>query len=324
MVDKGSDPGRLPASPWPVLKSYDQQHLLRIAMPLGGIGTGTVSLGGRGNLQDWEVVNRPAKGFTPKNTFFALFAQEEGNPAVTRALEGPLDPSQYEGAQGCSVPNHNLPRFRSCQFEAAYPLAQVTLSDPDVPVSVRLEAFNPLVPTNADDSGIPIAVLRFLVANRTQKVVKASICASLQNFIGADGSDPKVDWAGRATFDHKFHQNRNEYKENHQLHGIYMTSKGLDHCAETWGSLALVLAGKHHEGISYRTLWPDLSWGDSLLDFWDDFSLDGQLDQRESGLPNSRRPVRLGRLKYGLAVCQFRPRAWCISHLNLLVGLALP
>lgn len=33
---------------WPVLKHYDQNHLARIAMPLGGIGTGTISLGGRG------------------------------------------------------------------------------------------------------------------------------------------------------------------------------------------------------------------------------------------------------------------------------------
>ena len=35
-------------SPWPVLKHYDQDHLLQVALPLGGIGTGTVSLGGRG------------------------------------------------------------------------------------------------------------------------------------------------------------------------------------------------------------------------------------------------------------------------------------
>ncbi|MEO2143872.1 MAG: hypothetical protein ABGW83_07145, partial [Flavobacteriaceae bacterium] len=31
-----------------VLKSYDKDHLHRIALPLGGIGTGTVSLGGSG------------------------------------------------------------------------------------------------------------------------------------------------------------------------------------------------------------------------------------------------------------------------------------
>ncbi|SVD42236.1 uncharacterized protein METZ01_LOCUS395090, partial [marine metagenome] len=45
---------------WPVLKTYDRDHLARIALPLGGIGTGTVSLGGRGDLRDWEIVNRPA------------------------------------------------------------------------------------------------------------------------------------------------------------------------------------------------------------------------------------------------------------------------
>ena len=42
---------------WPVLKNYDQEHLYQIALPLGGIGTGTVSLGGRGELRDWEIMN---------------------------------------------------------------------------------------------------------------------------------------------------------------------------------------------------------------------------------------------------------------------------
>jgi hypothetical protein len=37
------------------LKHYDKNHLLRIALPLGGIGTGTVSLGGRGELEIWKV-----------------------------------------------------------------------------------------------------------------------------------------------------------------------------------------------------------------------------------------------------------------------------
>lgn len=30
---------------WPVIKHYDQDHLVNVALPLGGIGTGTVSLG---------------------------------------------------------------------------------------------------------------------------------------------------------------------------------------------------------------------------------------------------------------------------------------
>jgi non-lysosomal glucosylceramidase len=57
-----------PSSTWPILTRYDQDHLARIALPLGGIGSGTVALGGRGDLRDWEIVNRPAKGFTPPST----------------------------------------------------------------------------------------------------------------------------------------------------------------------------------------------------------------------------------------------------------------
>lgn len=43
-------------STWPRLKIYDGDHLRRVALPLGGIGTGTVSLGGNGTLRNWEVM----------------------------------------------------------------------------------------------------------------------------------------------------------------------------------------------------------------------------------------------------------------------------
>ena len=85
---------------WPVLTKYDQDHLRQIGLPLGGIGTGTVSLGGRGNLHDWEVVNRPAKGFDLEQTFFCLYARTKDGRSSTRALEGIIPPEDYEGARG--------------------------------------------------------------------------------------------------------------------------------------------------------------------------------------------------------------------------------
>ena len=42
-----------------------QAHLQKIAMPVGGFGTGTVSLKRNGAIQDWEIINGPAKGFDP-------------------------------------------------------------------------------------------------------------------------------------------------------------------------------------------------------------------------------------------------------------------
>ncbi|MHC4787723.1 MAG: GH116 family glycosyl-hydrolase [Planctomycetota bacterium] len=94
---------------WPVLATYEGAHLAQVALPIGGIGTGTVSLGGRGELRDWELVNRPAKGFAPAHSFFALYAKPAGRPPVTRLLEGLLPPP-YEGDWGCTVPNHGRPR----------------------------------------------------------------------------------------------------------------------------------------------------------------------------------------------------------------------
>ncbi|MEI6431817.1 MAG: GH116 family glycosyl-hydrolase, partial [bacterium] len=88
-------------SAWPILTRYEEDHLARIALPLGGIGTGTVSLGGRGDLRDFEIVNRPAKTFTPDQTFFALrVGDATGEHLITRCLEGPLDRMLYEGASG--------------------------------------------------------------------------------------------------------------------------------------------------------------------------------------------------------------------------------
>ena len=35
----------------------------------------------------------------------------------------------------------------------------MNLSDAELPVTVKIKGFNPLLPGNADDSGLPVAVL---------------------------------------------------------------------------------------------------------------------------------------------------------------------
>ena len=55
-------PPNAPAKGWPVVRHFDKDHLYRVALPMGGIGTGSVSLSGRGELCDWEIMNVPNKG----------------------------------------------------------------------------------------------------------------------------------------------------------------------------------------------------------------------------------------------------------------------
>lgn len=255
---------------WPVLKSYDKEHLSRIAMPIGGIGTGTVSLGGRGDLRSWEVVNRPSKNFTPPLSFFAVYAKSAGGSSA-RLLEGPIDNERIEGGFGSPAANHGFPRFRNCSFKAAYPLGQVCLDDPEFPLEARIEAFNPFVPCDADRSGMPVAVFRFVLTNKSSKRVEASVCGSMNNFIGKDGvnGEPK--------------KNVNKFRKGRGISGIYMVSEGVDPEAEQYGTMALATTAR--TGLSYRTSWKtETRWGADKLDFWDDFSSDGKLENHPGGV----------------------------------------
>ena len=69
-------------------------------------------------------------------------------------------------------------------------------ADPDMLVDVRVKAFNPFIPANPDDSGIPIFILRYEVTNKTDKPMEFSISGSMENFIGTDGSEWRLDWKG--------------------------------------------------------------------------------------------------------------------------------
>ena len=255
---------------WPVLTEYDQDHLTRIALPLGGIGTGTVSLGGRGDLRDWEIVNRPAKGYVPKETFFAIYVEGGGDSPVVRALESVIEAHEFEGFGGCQTSNHHYPRFRAASFQAAYPLGRVQLSDPDVPVDVAIEGFNPLVGADDEVSGIPTAILRFVISNKTSSPLKVSACGNINNFIGRDGGEGTPS------------KNLNEFRKSEEVQGLTMSSKGVNESAEGFGTMALTTTAT--SGVSYRTNRGDRPKGqDSRLGFWDDFSADGTLAEQTGG-----------------------------------------
>ena len=144
------------------------------AFPLGGIGTGNVSLGARGELRDWELFNRPNKGGQMPNTFFAIRVQTggAGNPrAITRVLEARRSPPHDLSHGYHPVSGAGLPRLAASRLRGEYPFVTVEFEDPNLPVQVALEAFTPLVPLDPDDSGLPCAVLTYTVTNTTSETV---------------------------------------------------------------------------------------------------------------------------------------------------------
>ncbi|WP_405563462.1 GH116 family glycosyl-hydrolase [Polaribacter sp. Asnod6-C07] len=270
---------------WPVLKTYDQEHIQKIKMPVGGLGTGTISLTGRGSLEDWEIMNRPAKGFNPtlenwgpvkkKGPFFAIYIEDGNGNKQTRLLEGMQTETSYEGALGAVSNNHGLPRFSNASFKTAYPFGQVFLSDDALPVDVVVGAYNSLVPGNIDDSSIPMAVLNYKVKNTSNKDITVSLSGTIQNFIGFDGN------RGKAI------KNLNTIREEDGVKGIHYTSNGVDPKSEQWGTMSFVSLNKGQ--TTYRTAWQKKTsrWDKKRLDFWDDFSEDGVLEKRVNDQANA-------------------------------------
>lgn len=245
-----------------MLTRYSGADRQRIRLALGGLGTGCISIDGRGRLVDVEVANNPAKGLTPRRMFFTLRCAGTDGHVDTRVLEGDLFDHEYEGAEGSTSPQHGFPRFRDCEFGAAYPFATVELADPAVPLEVRLEAVNPLVPEDLEASGHPALLYRVRVRNTSAVGQQVSIAASLPSVIGATASEPA--WRG-ARF------TAVQGSDGTVITGRHSNRDG----SPADGTIALHSPGRIAD--SSRTSWIDRPWGDALSEFWADFAGDGQL-----------------------------------------------
>ena len=278
---------------WPVLTHYEGEYLREIAFPLGGIGTGTVCLGGRAELRDFELTNRYAKGMNPPYCFFALRAQAEGRPAVTRVLEGVLQPP-YGGAFGVASPLAGLPRMREVALDACYPFARYTLADAALPLSVRLEAFNPLIPQDAERSGLPVAVLRYVLVNQSDCPVRAAMAGSLYNFIGAEaGRGEHAATVAPGSLGRLLGGNINEVRRGEGLVGLLMRSTKVPAHTPEDGTLALTVLA---DEATCRRTWGATHWNRHILTFWDDFSDDGRLDDPAVVEPSPEGQGQIGSL----------------------------
>lgn len=261
------------------MRTFHASHAA-VAFPLGGIGTGNVSLGARGDLRDWEIFNAPAKGNLLPNTFFAIRTHTEGQAPITRVLEGPVQPPHLLSHGYFPTRSLGLPRLRDTTFRGEYPFATIEFSDPSLPVHVELEAYTPLVPLNPEDSGIPCAIFTFSVTNTSDQPVALTLAASLTNPVGGICTD-KYGNIQNLTLG----QNINDLRDEGDFRGLFMHSVGIEGDALEYGDLSLVT---DHPRITSKRAWLRGKWFDFLREFWDDFEQDGLLTDLGYDEPNSK------------------------------------
>jgi non-lysosomal glucosylceramidase len=241
-------------SSWPVVRSYRGRDREQISLPLGGIGTGTVGFGGRGQLRDWELENHPAKGMISPRTFLSCRIAGAGREPQARILEGALFEREVEGWEGSPAPLAGIPRYAECEFQAAYPFGRVLLADPHVPLHVAVEAFNPLVPADEELSGLPLVFFRVVLTSLAEDHLDVAVLLSLEDLVG-----------------HSLREQRLESRPSISpragggLTGVLLGDEAMDPTAEEWGTMAAAVLG---ERSWVGESWARGKWNQGLLEMW--------------------------------------------------------
>ncbi|WP_105614767.1 GH116 family glycosyl-hydrolase [Vallitalea okinawensis] len=250
-------------------KKYTEKHT-QAAFLLGGIGTGNISVGARGEFRDWEIYNSPGKGNTSNYTFFSIWTKEEGKEKKAKVLESKLQPPYLNMSIGYSAEKcAGLPRFESSKMSSEYPFVTVELEDDSMPVEVTMEAFTPFIPLNADDSGIPGTVIRYKVKNTSDQPQEVAIAGSLTNSVGFVRNSI---WG----FTDVVGETYNEKRDNDGIKGIFMGCNKLKESSVKYGNLSLMT---NEENVSMKPNWYNGAWWDGIHEYWDDFSEDGELNE---------------------------------------------
>jgi uncharacterized protein (DUF608 family) len=181
-------------------RSYSGEYATQVAMPIGGLGAGSVCLNGYGGLQDFSIRTRPETTALPSgfsaNSFEAAFSvlhiKEAGG--VTKLIEGPFPPFKIfdQGLQGQGLRRggfEGFPRFAKCVFKGEYPFGEARFTDAAIPLEVTLSGWNPFIPLDDKNSGIPCVILDYTLHNASSRAVEYEFSYHLSHL--APGCKPE-------------------------------------------------------------------------------------------------------------------------------------
>jgi uncharacterized protein (DUF608 family) len=165
--------------------SYGKENNQHIAFPIGGMGAGMFCVEGTGAISHMSTANRPDLNNEP--LLFAAISVKE-MPGSARVLEGPVpDWKKFgqpnAGATGDGGTDYGLPRFSGCSFLARFPFATIKLTDASIPLAVTVTAWSPFIPTDADNSSLPVGALEYRFKNTGTKTLHAVFSYHAKNFL---------------------------------------------------------------------------------------------------------------------------------------------
>ncbi len=249
--------------------------------PVGGFGAGTFSRSYRGNFERWHVKAGIHKYQNVPANQFAVFVQPEGEASTAQVLST----QKPEGHQ-LSAWNWSYP-VGGGDYAALYPKSWFAYKSKQLPVTLTLEQFSPIIPDNYKESSYPVAVYNWYITNPTEKRVTVSILFSWTNMIGWFRDTTTGFAAGLNS------QNINRYKseslQNGEMQGLVFDRLRSDGVSDEWdGQFAIAALGGKGSDITYLTTYRPTGSG---AEVWDSFAKDGRLPNVAANLASSGDPL---------------------------------
>lgn len=167
---------------------YTGATIDKIAFPIGGIGAGMFCLEGTAAISHMSIRNRPDV-FNEPVIFGAICIK--GKPNKAAVLEGPVpDWKKFglpKGGMGDPDMDWGLRRFNSSTFLARFPFAEIALRDKDLPVKVTISGWSPFIPTDPDNSSLPVGALEYIFTNVTSETQDYVFSFNARNFMAFRG-----------------------------------------------------------------------------------------------------------------------------------------
>ncbi|KAI3915625.1 hypothetical protein MKX01_015450 [Papaver californicum] len=157
-------------------------------VPLGGMGSGSISRGFRGEFRHMQIVPGICETSPVRANQFSIFISRDGG---NKKFSSVLAPGQHEGLgklgdQGISSWNWNLSGQHST-YHAVFPRAWTIYDgEPDPELKVSCRQISPFIPHNYQDSSLPSAVFVYTLVNTGKERAKVSLLFTWANSIGGN------------------------------------------------------------------------------------------------------------------------------------------
>jgi uncharacterized protein (DUF608 family) len=179
--------------PRPYNTAYRDEYLNRVAFPIGGLGAGMFCMEGTGAISHMSVKNKPDI-YNEPGIFAAVSIKGLTNGA--KILEGPVPDWKKFGSRdsgnGSTGATTGLPRFHNASFNVKFPFGHLDINDVSMPLRVVVTGWSPFIPTDENNSGLPVGAMEYKFTNTGNTTIDAVFSFNSKNFLSIESGKNSI------------------------------------------------------------------------------------------------------------------------------------